>query len=132
MTQATVAAALLGAQIAVVALVTRAVPRIGRHILVNPATWLIAIAVGLLTATGVSFLITLPSAALAYVLAGRFTRVAVHALGALTVLAAIALVVTGAPGFPSSAGAAAPASVATATPTTLDLLASGLKAGLPA
>jgi chromate transporter len=62
LTQAAVAAALLGAQIAVVALVTRAVPRIGRHILVSPAAWLIAVATALATAAGVSFLITLPTA----------------------------------------------------------------------
>jgi chromate transporter len=131
LSQATLAAGLLGAQIAVVALVTRAVPRIGKHILVNPAAWLIAIAVGLATAAGASFLVTLPAAAVAYVLAGRFERAALPALAALVIVSALLAITTGAPGLiaPTTAGGQVTTSTA-AAPTTLDLFGSGLRAGL--
>jgi chromate transporter len=131
LTQPAIAASLLGAQIAVVALVTRAVPRIGRHILVNPAAWLIAIAVALATAAGASFLITLPAAALAYVLADRFERAALPALAAVVIVCALLAITTGAPGLiaPTTAGGQVTTSTA-AAPTTLDLFGSGLKAGL--
>src|ERR1700741_1821343 len=71
LTQPGVAAALLGAQVAVIALVTRAVPRIGRHILVDRWTWAIALVAGLATLAGISFWFVLPVSALAYVLASR-------------------------------------------------------------
>jgi chromate transporter len=131
LTQPAIAAGLLGAQIAVVALVTRAVPRIGRHILVNPAAWLIAIAVGLATAAGISFLMTLPTAAIAYVLAGRFERAALPTLVGLVMVCALLAIATGAPGViaPTAAGAQAAIGKA-AIPTTLELFGSGLKAGL--
>lgn len=131
LTQATIAAALLGAQIAVVALVTRAVPRIGRHILVGPATWLIAIAAGLATVAGLSFLITLPAAALAHVVAARFERPTARVLAVLALLAAAWAIATGAPGLQSTGAVVGPGTVtATATPDDLALFGSGLKAGL--
>jgi chromate transporter len=131
LTQPSVTAALLGAQVAVVALVTRAVPRIGRHILVSPAAWLIAIAVALATVAGASFLLTLPAAALANVLAARFERQAVPALGLVAVLAGIAALATGAPGLQAGAAAATgPATPGGSSPDTVALLGSGLKAGL--
>ena len=43
-----IVAALLGAQVAVVAMVVRAVRQIGRHILIDRATWAVALAVGLI------------------------------------------------------------------------------------
>jgi chromate transporter len=61
-----VAAALLGAQVAVVALVTRAVPRIGQHILIDGWTWAIAIVTAVATFAGVSFWVVLPESELDY------------------------------------------------------------------
>jgi chromate transporter len=130
LTQPGIAAALLGAQIAVVALVTRAVPRIGRHILVSPAAWLIALAVGLATAAGLSFLITLPAAALAHVLAGRFERPAIPALALLIGVAAPWAIGSGAPGLQTGPVAAAAGLAVVTTPDVLALFGSGLKAGL--
>ena len=131
LTLPTVAATLLGAQIAVVALVTRAVPRIGRHILVSPAAWLIAAATALATAAGVSFLVTLPAAAAANVLAARFERAALPALGVIAALAAVAVLATGAPGLgPATAATPAPAAPGNLAPDAAALFGSGLKAGL--
>ena len=136
-TQPAVAASLLGAQIAVVALVTRAVPRIGRHILVDPWTWAIAIAAGVATLAGVPFWIVLSLSALAAVLptwgrAGDWGRVAATgALAILVVLAAIAAL-SAAGALPGAvAQPVVPAAPAAATaPDALALFGSGLKAGL--
>jgi chromate transporter len=132
LTQPSVSAALLGAQVAVVALVTRAVPRIGRHILVRPAAWLIAMAVALATAAGASFLLTLPAAAVANVLAARFERQAVPALALVAALAGIAALATAAPGLQAGAAAAptGPADPGGPSPDAVALFGSGLKAGL--
>ena len=131
LTQPSVAAALLGAQLAVVALVTRAVPRIGSHILVNPAAWLIAIGVGFASAAGISFLLTLPAAAIAYVLALRFERFAVRVLAVVALVAAAAMFIAGAPGLlgPSTGELQQPPGGAV-RPDALALFGSGLKAGL--
>jgi chromate transporter len=133
LTQATLAAALLGAQIAVVALVTRAVPRIAGHILVDGWTWAIAIAAGLATLAGVSFWIVLPLSAATYVLAPRggdrrrspIPAAAVLAvLVTLAVFAALAVIGTPTEGKTTEAPGAAQA------PGALVLFGSGLKAGL--
>jgi len=133
LTQATLAAALLGAQIAVVALVTRAVPRIAGHILVDGWTWAIAIAAGLATLAGVSFWIVLPLSAATYVLAPRggdrrrspIPAAAVLAvLVTLAVFAALAVIGTPTEGTTTEAPGAAQA------PGALVLFGSGLKAGL--
>jgi chromate transporter len=89
LTQASIGAALLGAQVAVIALVTRAVERIGRHILVDPGLWLIAIAAAAATLAGASFWVTLPVAGAAYALVGRVPGAPVY--GALLVAAGVAL-----------------------------------------
>jgi len=125
-----VAAALLGAQVAVVALVTRAVPRIGRHILVNPVAWLIAIAVALGTAAGASFLVTLPAAALANVLAGRFQRPAVLLLSLVAVIAGVAVLATGGPGLQAGTTVAPEPVTHGPAPDAAALFGSGLKSGL--
>jgi len=125
-----VAAALLGAQVAVVALVTRAVPRIGRHILVSPVAWLIAIAVALATAAGASFLVTLPAAALANVLAGRFPRPAVLLVSLVAVLAGVAVVATGAPGLQAGTAITPEPVTSGPAPDAVALFGSGLKSGL--
>jgi chromate transporter len=133
LTQATVAAALLGAQVAVVALVTRAVPRIGRHILVDGWTWAIAIVAGLATLAGITFWIVLPLSAASYALAPRGGDLRRSAISAAAVLAGLfmltgfaALAVIGVP----AEGQAPDVSVVTSTADPPALFASGLKAGL--
>lgn len=133
LTQAPFAAALLGAQIAVVALVTRAVPRIAGHILVDGWTWAIGIAAGLATLAGVSFWIVLPLSAATYALAPRggdrrrspIPAAAVLAvLVTLAVFAALAVIGTPSDGTTTFAPGGAKA------PDALALFGSGLKAGL--
>ena len=132
LTAATIGAALLGAQIAVIALVTRAIERIGRHILVDPGLWLIAIAAAVATVAGVSFWVTLPVAGAASALAGRLPRGVVY--GAVIAAAGVALAWSATthglallqPGG-ASVGQGASGNVA-ASP--LAVFVSGLKAGL--
>ena len=129
--QPSVAAALLGAQIAVVALVTRAVPRIGQHILVDAWTWAIAGIAALATFAGLSFWVVLPLSALAYALAPRAGAGGRGAIGAATALVALLaltlLAAVSAAGEPSApVGPAGGPS----TPDALGLFGSGLKAGL--
>jgi chromate transporter len=116
-----------------VALVTRAVPRIAGHILVDGWTWAIAIAAGLATLAGVSFWIVLPLSAAAYALAPRAgdrRRSAIPAAAAqaalitLAVFAAMALIGTPADGTTTVAPGV------TSAPDALTLFGSGLKAGL--
>ena len=87
------AAALLGVQVGVVALVIRAVHRIGRHILVDRWTWLVAGVAALATVAGVAFWLVLPLAALAYWLAGRVHEPGRPARGAVVALAVVGAVV---------------------------------------
>ena len=132
LTQASIGAALLGAQVAVIALVTRAVERIGRHILVDPGLWVIAIAAAAATLAGVSFWVTLPIAGAAYALAGRLPGTVVY--GALLVAAGAALAwsvsthglaLLQAGGVPVDRGANG-----TIEATPIAIFLSGLKAGL--
>ncbi len=76
-------AVFLGCQPAVVAVVVRAVHRIGTHALTDRVLWGIAIAVGAATMLGASFLVTLPLAGLACTLLRRVgpERAAAHLLG---------------------------------------------------
>lgn len=133
LTQAAIGAALLGIQVAVVAMVVRAVGQVGRHVLVDPLTWLIAIAAGLATLGRVPFWLVLPVAGIAAVLDQHHRRPARLVLGtAVIVAAAYAVVVltqlsTLAPPVPAPTvadripgGEAAP----------VELLLSGLTAGL--
>src|SRR5688572_21540351 len=71
LTQTAIGAAFLGVQVAVIALIVRAVQRIGQHILVSPGLWLVALAAGVATIAGVPFWVTLPLAGLTHVVAGR-------------------------------------------------------------
>jgi len=131
LTQPGVAAGLLGAQVAVVALVTRAVPRIGRHILVDRWTCAIAVVAGLATLAGISFWFVLPVSALAYVLASRPGPAGSGAIGAAAALAVLfaitVLAVVWSVGEPTGAAASAGAP---STPDAVALFGSGLKAGL--
>lgn len=84
-----IAAVLLGVQIAVIALIVRAVHRIGEHALTVPWLWAIAGASAVASALGVSFWITLPAAGLAYAAAAARR----HALAAGIVAVAAVLAV---------------------------------------
>jgi chromate transporter len=132
LTQPSIGAALLGAQVAVIALVTRAVERIGRHILVDRGLWLIAVAAAVATLAGVSFWVTLPVAGAVHGLAPRLRGSVVY--GALLIAAGgalawsasthgLALLQPG--GGPVGQGPTGPVE---ATP--LAVFLSGLKAGL--
>jgi chromate transporter len=123
-----VGAAFLGVQAAVVALIVRAVHRIGQHVLVDRWLWGIGIVAGVAALLGVSFWITLPASGLAYVLAKAGRRGL--ALGVAALAAGIA--VTVALVTPERAAAAVTLMIAD-TPGSvapLVLFLSGLKAGL--
>ena len=137
LTQPAVAGALLGAQIAVVALVTRAVPRIGRHILVDRWAWAVAVGAVLTTFAGVPFWIVLPLCGLVYAFApqlrgpGRMagiarTTIAVFGLGAVV---AIVIALTDQP-WSSGAVVAPPAAGPPTEPLFPTIFLAGLKAGL--
>jgi chromate transporter len=117
-------AALAGVQPAVVALIVRAVHRIGQHALTD--RWLLGIAIGacLLQALGMPFGINLLGAGLAYALVKRQRAWAALAL-AILMFAGVAAGLgswLGGPLIDSSTAAPAP--------TPLSLFLSGLKAGL--
>lgn len=88
-------AAFLGVQAAVIALIVRAVHRIGEHILVDRWLWAIAIACALASAAGVAFWITLPAAGLVYALARLQRRGLALLVGAIAVAVAAALAAWG-------------------------------------
>lgn len=122
------AAAFLGVQPAVVALIVRAVHRIGAHVLLDAWLWALALLAGAAALAGVPFWLTLPISGLAYACAAGRRTVAASLLAAG--LAALALY------FAWSVLAAAPAdpgfgqAVAERQPSTIELFLSGLKAGL--
>jgi chromate transporter len=122
--QPLVAAIFLGVQIGVIALIVRAVHRIGEHVLTDPWLWAVAAASAIGAWLGVSFWITLPAAGLVYAsaAAGRYAlAAAIAALGP-----ALALWTTGPAGFAPVAATPVPAmSVGAAA-----LFLSGLKAGM--
>jgi chromate transporter len=121
LTQPILAAAFLGIQVGVIALIVRAVHRIADHALADPWLWAIALASAAGAVLGVSFWITLPAAGAVYAaLASRR-----FAIAALLLAAAIALALaTGSPTVSlNSQLPAVPAGVPA-------LFLSGLKAGL--
>jgi chromate transporter len=115
----------LGVQVGVIALIVRAIHRIGEHALTSRWLWAIAVATALSALLGVSFWIALPAAGFAYVLLarGRF----LSAAGVLGVAAILALLTTAAS---PDAGAAEAHVTANGTVGALALFLSGLKAGL--
>lgn len=116
----------LGVQAAVIALIIRAVHRIGEHILANAALWAIALAAAAASLAGVSFWIVLPTAGIAHALwaAGRRLPAAL----AVAAAAALALTLPASLG-PTTAAAAAATSTSTRTPAALALFLAGLKGG---
>jgi chromate transporter len=132
LTQAAIGAALLGAQVAVIALVVRAVERIGRHVLVDPGLWLIALAAGVATVAGVSFWVTLPVVGVAYSLAERLPRALVYGtvVAAATVAIAWAATTHGITLLQPGVSGVGAGSAGADAPSTPAIFLSGLKAGL--
>ncbi len=121
------AAAFLGVQPAVVALIVRAVHRIGAHVLFDVWLWALAVLAGAAALAGTPFWLTLPISGVAYACAAGRRTVAASLLAAG--LAALAFY------FAWSMLAAAPAdtSIGQAVaerPSAVELFLSGLKAGL--
>ena len=114
-------AAFLGIQIVILAVIARAVAKIGSHILVDRLLWLIAAACFAATLVGASFWIPLLAAGLCYAFAKRpLIAVAVATLAAL-----LAIVLA------SDSGAArAPIVAASGAATTFAFFLAGLKGGL--
>lgn len=117
------AALFLGVQIGVIALIVRAIHRIGEHILINRWLWAIGIAGAVASLVGVSFWIVLPAAGLAYWLGSSRHYAA---------LAAVLTVATFAAGLTHRPDIAVPTAITTGSETVgLALLfVAGLKAGL--
>jgi chromate transporter len=113
----------IGVQAAILAVILRAVHRIGEHILVDPWLWLAAAGGALATLLGVAFWIVLPTVGLAYALAS--TRR--HGLAALAVLAGV-VVAAAMIGLGERLGPAA--RLGDTLPTTAALFWGGLKGGL--
>ncbi len=117
-------AVFLGVQAAVIALVLRAVHRIGEHILLDRWLWIAAGAAAAASLAGVSFWIVLPAAGFGYgfVSAGRYRAGA----GAILLAVLVATIVS----FAGSGSVAQPATPAEAAPTAAALFWAGLKGGL--
>ena len=114
----------LGVQAAVIAVIVRAVHRIGEHILLDRWLWAAAVAAAAASLIGVSFWIVLPGAGAAYAL-GSTRRYALAAVVIALAIGLAALTWTGGAG-PAEAGGGAlePA------PTAAALFWAGLKGGL--
>ncbi len=118
-----------GAQAAVVALIVRAVHRIGKHTMTDRWLWAIAAVSGVMSLLGIHFGITLPLAGIAYVLARRGHHAVAVALGIVVLVGVLGVAyVTDQGATPSMAGAATAG--ARAAPSQLTLFWSGLRAGL--
>ena len=119
-------AALIGAQAAVVALIVRAVHRIGDHVLTDRGLWTIGVTAGAATLLGIPFWVILPVGAVVHALAGSRRR---GPALLLLVASIVGLAVWGL----GQGGAAIPGPAAGLAPGEGSwplLFASGLKAGL--
>jgi len=114
----------LGVQAAVLAIILRAVHRIGEHILLDRWLWAIALASAAASLFGVSFWIVLPAAGAAYALASTKHYWLIAVVLALAGLLATLPIMTGG----NAAGTAA--TVREIAPSTLALFWAGLKGGL--
>ncbi len=114
----------LGVQAAVLAIILRAVHRIGEHILLDRWLWAIALTSAAASLFGVSFWIVLPAAGAAYALAsaGRYWLIAV----VLTIAGLLATL----PIMTGGGVAGTTAAVGDIAPSTLALFWAGLKGGL--
>jgi chromate transporter len=110
-----------GVQAAVLAVIARAVHRIGEHILLDRWLWAVAVAAASATLAGVSFWIVLPAAGTLYALAAARR----YALAALVAIAALGLTL-----LTHGLAAATPVAPTTAAPAVAALFWAGLKGGL--
>ena len=118
------AALFFGVQIGVIALIVRAIHRIGEHVLIDRWLWAIAIGSAMATLIGVSFWIILPAAGLTYWLASS------RRFAAATALVAVATIIAVLTHQPATAVATGTAGAASGTVGLALLFAAGLKAGL--
>lgn len=114
----------LGVQAAVIAVIVRAIHRIGEHILLGPWLWAVAIAAAAASLAGVSFWIVLLAAGAVYAL-GSTGR---YALAAVVVALAVGVATLTWTGGTALAGAAT--GVRESAPTVPALFWAGLKGGL--
>lgn len=119
-----VGALFLGVQAAVIALIIRAVHRIGEHILVDRRLWITAIIAAAASLAGTSFWVVLPAAGLAYAFFSAGRNVA--AIVVLTVAATLAVALQ----TMSQTGPANVNESIVASPALLALFLAGLKGGL--
>lgn len=119
--QAGASSIFFGVQIVVLAIILRAVHRIGSHALEDRLLWVLAVASFFATIAGVLFWLPLVAGGIAYALAERRWAF----VGVLGVAVALALLLPRAGGLGSAAVVAASAPV-----TTIALFVAGLKGGL--
>jgi chromate transporter len=119
-----IAASFLGIQVGVIALIVRAVHRIGEHVLVDKWLWVVAAASAIASWLGVSFWITLPAAGLFYAAAAARRHMLTAAVAALGL--AMAIWTTALDGFEATPSAIIEGGSVGAQA----LFLSGLKAGL--
>jgi len=114
----------LGVQAAVLAIILRAVHRIGEHILMDRWLWAAAVASAAASLFGVSFWIVLPAAGAAYALGstGRYWLV--------TIVLSLAVLVATMANISDGSFAATSAGATKIAPTTMALFLAGLKGGL--
>lgn len=117
-------AAFLGVQAAVIAVIARAVHRIGEHILTDRALWGVAIGATVASFAGASFWIVLPAAGVVYALVSAHR----YWLASTVIIAAAGLAVFVHSAVPAAAAALAGATVK--SPDALALFWTGLKGGL--
>jgi chromate transporter len=120
------AAVFMGMQPAVIALIVRAVHRIGAHVLADVWLWGIAVLSAGAALGGVTFWITLPLAGISYASIRRGWYVVAGTVTTLGAVAALAMAV----GVGQGSVDAVPATVLNQDASLLALFLSGLKAGL--
>ena len=114
----------LGVQAAVLAVIVRAVHRIGAHILLDRWLWLTALATAAATLLGASFWIVLPAAGLVYALASTKR----YWMAVATV--SVAVLLCAMPSISGPGWAATPLATGGSTPDPWALFLAGLKGGL--
>jgi len=120
-----VAGAFLGIQIAVIAIIARAVHRIGKHVLEDRVLWALAVAAAVASLLGAGFWVVLAAGAAIYPLARAGRRGWAVVVAIIAVGAGYALY-----RFTGQTGAASALSAGAAAPGFAALLWTGLKAGL--
>jgi chromate transporter len=127
---AVLGATFLGVQVGVIALIVRAVHRIGAHVLLDAWLWGLALWSGVAAIFGVSFWITLSAAGVAYALRARGRGGLALFVLAVTLVASLGLEVPRTGELMDADSSTPLATGASAPPSTVALFWSGLKAGL--